>query len=350
MPFGRTNRHGNSRLRPVYSVLGRRFQRSIGTAANTANWTYDTGNNFGNGEIDWATTDRANSYLDGNGDLVIVALNNSTPHNYTSAHLKTMGLHYAGPYGQIEVNIQPPWTQGIGAAFWTLGKNNSDGSGVPWPYCGEIDIMELHGGTGNEGNTSSTIHGYDVNNGDDYGTRGIPATYPLPGGQLQHNAFHNYGMYWMPFHIQFYEDGVIYSDLDVTVLDCNGTWPFNQPQMLIDSMGIGGQVAGNPDSTTIFPMYEYTNYLHENHWTAGAPAKPGTFDKNGIHQRRSTQLGRKRHIWRRLQYLQEYGQHVYIGRACIAGRLRHYEYQSPGWLTKTQYYVLFLGGCQQSGR
>ena len=48
------------------------------------------GMDFGTGSVHTATASRDNSYLDGNGNLVIAALYNagSTPH-YTSAHLKT---------------------------------------------------------------------------------------------------------------------------------------------------------------------------------------------------------------------------------------------------------------------
>jgi len=42
-------------------------------------------------------------------------------------------------YGKIEARIKLPLGQGIWPALWMLG---ADIETVPWPACGEIDIME----------------------------------------------------------------------------------------------------------------------------------------------------------------------------------------------------------------
>jgi len=82
------------------------FNGPAGSAPNPANWTYDLGNDFGNGEIDWATDTRANSFLDGQGNLVVAALfDPGAVHPYTSAHLKTAGRVAVGPYGRVEARI-----------------------------------------------------------------------------------------------------------------------------------------------------------------------------------------------------------------------------------------------------
>jgi fibronectin type 3 domain-containing protein len=249
------------------------FNGAANTAPNPAYWMYQTGNNWGNGELDTGTNSLANGYIDGNGHLVLTELNNNG--TYTSAHMSTQGLQYVGPYGQVESSVQIGYTQGIGEAFWAMGQNYIT-QGVPWPYCGEIDMLESHGGTTfSEATSNGTIHGYDVNNGDNYGYQGLTMPYTTSGQVPLHNAFHTYGMYWAPYNIKFYVDGNVYSNVDVTQLDCNGTWPFNQPIFLIDSAGVGGQVSGPPNSTTIFPMNIYTDYVHYLTYSAGAPAAPG---------------------------------------------------------------------------
>ena len=64
-------------------------------------------------------------------------------------------------YGILVASIQAPNTtnQGLWPAFWTLGSNIAT---VPWPTCGEADIMEIwstqvDNGAGPGGN-NSTIH------------------------------------------------------------------------------------------------------------------------------------------------------------------------------------------------
>jgi len=234
---------------------------------------YQLGNNWGNGELDTGTNAIANGRLDGAGHMVVTELNNGGV--YTSAHFATQGLKYVGPYGQVEASEQIGYTQGIGEAFWAMGSNFVTG-GVPWPYCGEIDILESHGGSAfSEATSNGTIHGFDVNNGDNYGFQGLTMPYTTSGQVPLHNGFHTYGMYWEPYRVRFYVDGNVYSSPDVTQLDCNGTWPFNQPIFLINSAGLGGQVSGPPDGTTIFPMNITTDYVHYNTYSAGAPAAPG---------------------------------------------------------------------------
>src|SRR4051812_35778893 len=78
------------------------FNGASGSAPDGSKWTYDLGNNSGNGEMDCAINDRRTSYMDGAGHLNVSALYSATKfpdcggaNNYISAHLKTAGLFYA---------------------------------------------------------------------------------------------------------------------------------------------------------------------------------------------------------------------------------------------------------------
>ena len=42
-------------------------------------------------------------------------------------------------YGRIEARMMLPESQGMWPAFWLLGNNITT---IPWPACGEADIME----------------------------------------------------------------------------------------------------------------------------------------------------------------------------------------------------------------
>ena len=61
---------------------------------------------------------------------------------YTTAHLETDGKFAAGPYGKLEARIKTAYAPGIGQAFWAMGNDHLT-SAVPWPWCGELDIMEI---------------------------------------------------------------------------------------------------------------------------------------------------------------------------------------------------------------
>src|SRR5262245_33487152 len=124
-----------------------------GSGAPGSSWTYDTGNGgFGNAELEFYQAGGANANQAG-GILTIQARLQSVGGSaYTSARMKTQGIRNFGPYGRVEARLQGPMGQGLWPAFWMLGSNITS---VPWPGCGEIDIME-HINTA--GNTVNTIH------------------------------------------------------------------------------------------------------------------------------------------------------------------------------------------------
>jgi len=109
-------------------------------------WTYDVGGHgFGNGQLEFNTDRRENSYLR-DGSLVIEARRETYQGNaFTSARMLTRG-RFAFQYGELEARIKVPDTaDGIWPAFWMLGNNFP---GVVWPKCGEVDILEIGGKDG----------------------------------------------------------------------------------------------------------------------------------------------------------------------------------------------------------
>jgi len=76
-----------------------------GTSINSSNWTFETGNNYGwgNQEREYYTSNTNNAYVDGNGFLHIVALQQSMGgFNFTSARMKTEGLYSTPTYGRFQ--------------------------------------------------------------------------------------------------------------------------------------------------------------------------------------------------------------------------------------------------------
>jgi beta-glucanase (GH16 family) len=127
---------------------------------DTTTWTAEVGNGangWGNKEKEYYTARPANLSIVQNGEfsaLKITARAESyAGFDYTSARIKTQGKKSAR-YGRIEARIKLPQGKGMWPAFWMMGESIVK---VGWPACGEIDILEMAGGT-NEASVSGTIH------------------------------------------------------------------------------------------------------------------------------------------------------------------------------------------------
>src|SRR5260370_27519831 len=182
------------------------FNGPAGSAPDPSNWTYDTGGGgWGNNELEIycapgsnaspCSASNPNIYQDGNGNLVIKAINQSG--TWTSGRMKTQGLHEF-QYGRIEARMKLPVGAGLWPAFWMLGTNIGS---VGWPTCGEQDIMEWvpqYTPT----TTSSTIHGPGYSGGSGIGR---PFTF-TSGGIADDPGCHTYGVIWSQDQMQFYRD------------------------------------------------------------------------------------------------------------------------------------------------
>lgn len=254
------------------------FNGSAGSPDTTV-WNFDLGNNggWGNGEQEvycgppgysgnpsqcptTFSTSTAPVYIDGSGHLVIQPRNVSG--TWISGRMNTEGKQNFS-YGILEASIQLPNTtnQGLWPAFWTLGSNITT---VPWPTCGEADIMEnwspqVDGGAGTTGN-NSTIHTAKT------GGSGVGQRYTFPGGEATDTAFHTYGIVWTANEMQFFVDNASSPFFTVTPssLPSGDTWPFNQDIFTILNVAVGGTLGGsttglsNPGPLTVDYVRWYT--------------------------------------------------------------------------------------------
>jgi beta-glucanase (GH16 family) len=237
-------------------------------------WTYDTGGNgFGNNELEnycaWGNnaapcaTASPNAYTSTDGFLHIVAQQPSAG-VYTSARLKSQGL-FSFQYGRIETKIKIPESQGMWPAFWLLGNNINT---VPWPACGELDVMEHIDGSNPPASAGGTPMGYDWVAGS---VHGGTSSNEANGTQSYHptgfsaGTWHTYGMIWSKGEIQYYIDDPsnIYATFKSTdTAFANGIWPFDSgPQFLLLNLAVGGSWPGNPDATTVFPSEMVVDYV-----------------------------------------------------------------------------------------
>ncbi len=168
------------------TVFGDSFAGAAGSSPSAANWFYDIGSGFGTGETEHTTNSTSNVYLDGNGHLVLKAINNGG--SWTSGRIESTRDDFsAPPGGQLEMTAsiqQPNPANGLGywPAFWALGSPMRTGGG--WPTSGEIDMMEDVNGL-NE--ASQTLH-------DAAGSSGHPLIACPGGGSGCQTAYHTYSV------------------------------------------------------------------------------------------------------------------------------------------------------------
>lgn len=220
-----------------------------GTSVNSSNWTFETGrgtNGWGNNELQYYRQE--NTRVE-DGYLIISAKKESfSGAEYTSSRLITQGKKQF-TYGRIDIRAALPRGQGIWPALWMLGGNFSS---VGWPACGEIDIMEMIGGSNRENTVHGTVH-WD-NNGSYASFTGHKT---IASGMLG-DEFHVYSIVWTAESITWYLDNVQYNVINIQPA---GLSEFHQNFFLIFNVAVGGNWPGSPNATTSFPQHMIVDYV-----------------------------------------------------------------------------------------
>jgi beta-glucanase (GH16 family) len=248
-----------------------------GSSINTANWSFESGNNggWGNSELEYYTSRPQNASLSG-GYLRITAQKESfSGFNYTSARIKSQNL-FTKKYGRLEFRAKLPAGVGLWPAIWLLGANFPS---VGWPACGEIDLMENKGST--PGQVQGTIHYSDSANQHLQST----GVYNFPAGNGATN-WHSYLLDWGTNSIRWYVDGQLY-ETQTGWSSSTGPYPapFNQPFYIIMNLAIGGNYLGNPsvsniNANTTFPGEMLLDYVRVYDLTA--PMQISIRQTNGV--------------------------------------------------------------------
>jgi len=218
-------------------------------------WNMETGGNgWGNNELQYYTNTENNAYV-GNGVLTITAREESYGgRDYTSARITTQNK-FDFKYGKIEAKIKLPYGQGLWPAFWMLGDDfNTTG----WPACGEIDIMEMVGGTTGDKTCYATLH-WEDNGHASYGE-----SYTLPSGKFADN-FHIFSLEWDNQLIKAYMDDIHYFTINITPASLS---EFHHNFFIILNVAVGGTWPGPPNATTSFPQTMQVDYVRVYQETA----------------------------------------------------------------------------------
>ncbi len=223
---------------------------------NSAYWGFDTGaGGWGNNEVQNYTNTTSNVHQE-DGKLIIEAKKFGTA--WTSARVKSQNK-MTFTYGKLVFRAKLPVGGGTWPALWMLGQNISS---VPWPDCGEIDVMEHVGN--NTTRVQSALHTRSS-----FGnTQNVAAT-TVPTAET---AFHDYAVSWNADRIAFSVDGVVfytYAPANKTVQN----YPFTADQFIIMNIAMGGNLGGtiNPSLTYAKMEIEYVRLYEER----AAPAITG---------------------------------------------------------------------------
>ena len=139
-------------------------------------------------------------------------------------------------YGYVEARINLPSGKGTWPAFWMM-PSNVDWTNDPWPYCGEIDIMEEVGVVKNE--VSSSIHTGNYNH-----TIGTQKTHAMTLPDAE-GAFHVYAVEWDENMLTTYVDGKVQLKVTKAELgDDHASWPFDRAFYPILNLAWGGDWGG----------------------------------------------------------------------------------------------------------
>ncbi len=224
------------------------FDGPAGSAPDPSKWTYDMGGGgWGNNELQVYTSARENSFLDGHGNLVIRAtraVDGSTGQaTYRSARLKTLGK-FSQYHGTFEARIKLAPEEGAWPAWWMMGANIGQ---VGWPRCGEVDILENFGDSGDVATSVHTPNGSGV-----FTKRATTAV---------DDQWHVWRLQWKPgaAGFTFFKDGVPYSNVAPSHLP---DWCFSSgvPMFMLLNLAVGG-AAGSPSAASRFPVEMLADYV-----------------------------------------------------------------------------------------
>jgi len=219
-------------------------------------WEYEVnGQGGGNNELQYYTDRPRNSFIQ-DGNLIILAMNESFTgtdgtRQYTSARLHTRNKG-DWKYGRFDIKAKLPYGQGLWPAIWMMPTNSVYGG---WAASGEIDIMELLGQESNR--VYGTLHyGGSYPNNSHSGS-----SFRLPSSSFA-TDYHLFTIEWEENEFRWYVDGILYltqNEWSTNVAPYPA--PFDQEFYLILNVAVGGNWPGNPDETTIFPQTMVVDYV-----------------------------------------------------------------------------------------
>lgn len=238
-----------------------------GTTLETTKWSWEAGYTDGIvpagwGNDEWQNYNTNNAFVH-NGNLVLMAFHgNGDPAKRPSTaigQIQSGRIHTYGKYTvpfetgikrKVVARIMMPQTKSMFAAFWMLGNNRPTEG---WPKCGEIDIVEMIGGGTNDHTVYNNYFFYD----DNISAQGSGVKATANGANLS-DAYHTYEVEWDQYQLVYRFDGTATHTVSISGTQYD---EFRQSFYIIFDLAIGGNWAGGPDGTTVWPQRMYVDWV-----------------------------------------------------------------------------------------
>jgi beta-glucanase (GH16 family) len=196
-------------------------------------WNHEIGEKWSNNESQCYVSDINHCYIS-NSKLHLVATYEEGEHcPYKSARLNTFGKYHF-QYGKFVINAKMPKGRGAWPALWFIGTSKKER--MPWPLCGEIDLVEYAGNRCSE--VTCAVHtqtyNHKINTHKGSKTQLIDAS----------DAFHDYSLEWTKKHLLFFVDDTEVMRVEKQLDDTEKEWPFDKPYFFIINLAVGGWYGG----------------------------------------------------------------------------------------------------------
>jgi len=248
-------------------------------APNSEKWYFEHGF-VRNMELQWYTP--KNTYCKG-GFLVIEARKEKVKNpqfgrepkdywaygreyaEYTSSSIVTKNS-FDFKKGRLEVRARIPFGKGAWPAIWLLGENIRDKSNfIPWPACGEIDVMEFYR-IGGVPNILANFAWEGSNNGSLWNDKKIPVSHFLKKDPDWFANFHVWRMDWDEKSYRIYLDGELLNEMpldkSINAGKHKGINPFLKSKFLLMNLAIGNPKEGKgPVDDNAMPMRYEIDYV-----------------------------------------------------------------------------------------
>ena len=248
-------------------------------APNSEKWYFEHGF-VRNMELQWYTP--KNTYCKG-GFLVIEARKEKVKNpqfgrepkdywaygreyaEYTSSSIVTKNS-FDFKKGRLEVRARIPFGKGAWPAIWLLGENIRDKSNfIPWPACGEIDVMEFYR-IGGVPNILANFAWEGSNNGSLWNDKKIPVSHFLKKDPDWFANFHVWRMDWDEKSYRIYLDGELLNEMpldkSINAGKHKGINPFLKSKFLLLNLAIGNPKEGKgPVDDNAMPMRYEIDYV-----------------------------------------------------------------------------------------
>jgi len=231
------------------------FTGSAGSGVDQGKWNVADVKMNNNGELETYTASSRNLQISGGGTVQLVPWRDGN--GWTSGRIETKDSFTPEPgrLTRIEAAMRlgnhPPWNKaGIWPAFWLMG--DAVRHGTPWPWCGELDIMEQRNG---EAVAVGTVHCGQDSGGICNEPSGRSVTTALPD-----DGFHTWAIQWdrrtgswWDESITWLRDGQPFNTLRGADIGDEGIWATlaHMPYYILLNVAVGGAFPGGPNGQTM---------------------------------------------------------------------------------------------------